>query len=108
MARWTRKYKNRLPDSAFLAISPGGRKDETGRTKPRSLRHLPVKDIRGHVSVSHVKNALARIPLTHITAHQKAEARAKAKKMLARSHILREVEEELLKPYVAHARRRAA
>ena len=43
-----------LPDSAFAYIEPGGEKDETGRTTPRSKRHFPVHD------ESHARNALAR------------------------------------------------
>lgn len=33
-----------LPDSAFAFIEPGAKKDESGRTAPRSLRHYPVHD----------------------------------------------------------------
>jgi hypothetical protein len=46
--------KNDLPDKAFAYIEPGGKKDDTGRTVPRSLRHYPIHD------KSHVRNALAR------------------------------------------------
>jgi len=35
--------KNDLPDSDFAYISPGGEKDEEGKTKPRDLRHYPLK-----------------------------------------------------------------
>jgi HK97 family phage prohead protease len=45
---------NDLPDSAFAHIEPGGKKDASGRTMPRSLRHFPVHD------AAHVRNALAR------------------------------------------------
>jgi hypothetical protein len=45
---------NDLPDSAFAYIEPGGKKDEGGKTIPRSLRHFPVHD---H---NHAQNALAR------------------------------------------------
>ena len=59
---WSRAYINKLPDSAFLLIERGGYKDETGRTTPRSLRHLPVRDMQGRVSEAHAKNALSRAP----------------------------------------------
>lgn len=36
--------RNSLPDSAFLYIEPGGKKDSGGRTVPRNLRHLIVVD----------------------------------------------------------------
>jgi HK97 family phage prohead protease len=47
---------NDLPDSAFAYIEPGGTKDPTGKTTPRSLRHFPIHD------AAHVRNALARAP----------------------------------------------
>jgi hypothetical protein len=46
--------RNDLPDSAFAYIEPGGKKDESGRTVPRSLRHYPIQD------KAHVGNALSR------------------------------------------------
>lgn len=45
-----------LPDSDFAYIEPGGTKDGSGRTVPRSLRHFPVHD------AAHVRNALSRAP----------------------------------------------
>jgi HK97 family phage prohead protease len=46
---------NDLPDSAFAYIEPGGRKDSSGKTVPRSKRHFLIHD------AAHVRNALARI-----------------------------------------------
>jgi HK97 family phage prohead protease len=43
-----------LPDSDFAYIEPGGTRDASGKTVPRSLRHFPVQD------AAHVRNALAR------------------------------------------------
>jgi hypothetical protein len=61
-AEWTTRYKNNLPDSAFLYIEAGGKKDSEGKTKPRSLRHFPYKDADGKVDRAHILNAIARIP----------------------------------------------
>lgn len=47
---------NDLPDSAFAYIEPGGEKDESGKTTPRSKRHFPVHD------EAHTRNALSRAP----------------------------------------------
>src|SRR5215831_1140417 len=47
---------NDLPDSAFAYIEGGGKKDSSGKTVPRSLRHFPVHD------AAHTRNALARAP----------------------------------------------
>lgn len=46
--------ENNLPDSAFAYIEPGGTKDSSGKTAPRSKRHFPIHD------AAHVRNALAR------------------------------------------------
>lgn len=45
---------NDLPDATFAYIEPGGKKDDGGKTVPRSLRHYPIND------AAHVRNALAR------------------------------------------------
>src|SRR3990167_5703776 len=42
-AVWTAAFMNALPDSSFLYIESGGEKDESGKTKPRGLRHFPYK-----------------------------------------------------------------
>jgi len=76
-AVWTRAYINDLPDSSFAYIEPGGRKDDEGKTVPRSLRHLPYKDAEGNIDKAHVRNALARLPQTDIPAHAKEAARRK-------------------------------
>jgi len=47
---------NDLPDSAFAHIEPGGSKDSSGKTTPRSKRHFPVHD------EAHTRNALSRAP----------------------------------------------
>lgn len=60
-ARWTRAYINDLPDSSFAYIEPGGKKDKTGRTVPRYLRHLPYKDKNGNIDPAHLRNAIARV-----------------------------------------------
>lgn len=55
MAVLSSSARDSLPDSAFAYIEPGGKKDASGRTIPRSKRHFPVHD------AAHVRNALARI-----------------------------------------------
>jgi len=65
--------KNDLPDSDFAYISPGGKKDASGKTVPRSLRHLPIPD------AAHVRNALARLSQTDISAEAKKAALRKIK-----------------------------
>jgi len=67
---------NDLPDSAFAAIEPGGKKVD-GKTEPRSLRHLPFKNADGSVNLPHLRNALARLNQTQISAGLKAEAKRK-------------------------------
>ncbi|MFA5401721.1 MAG: hypothetical protein WC359_14820 [Dehalococcoidia bacterium] len=76
-ALWSAAQINDLPDSSFAVIEPGGTKDETGRTVPRGLRHLPYKDGSGKVDLPHLRNALSRLPQTNISAELKAKAKAK-------------------------------
>jgi HK97 family phage prohead protease len=56
MAQMSTQDVNDLPDSDFAHIEPGGTKDASGKTVPRSLRHFPIHD------AAHVRNALARAP----------------------------------------------
>jgi phage head maturation protease len=68
------KTINDLPDSAFAYIEPGGKKDEDGKTVPRSKRHFPIHD------AAHVRNALARVPQSPFGAKAMPKIRAAAKK----------------------------
>ena len=54
MAPITQADENNLPDSAFAYVEPGGTKDSSGKTVPRSKRHFPIND------EAHARNALAR------------------------------------------------
>lgn len=80
-AVWSASAINDLPDSAFLYIEPGGTKDADGKTTPRSLRHFPVKDASGKVDLPHLRNALARIPQSKLSAEVKAAALKKARSL---------------------------
>lgn len=55
-AEMSGKSQNDLPDSAFAYIEDGGKKDDEGKTTPRSLRHFPIHD------EAHARNALSRAP----------------------------------------------
>jgi hypothetical protein len=83
-AVWSTKYKNDLPDSAFLYIEPGGKTDSEGKTTPRSLRHFPYKDADGKIDAIHVRNAISRIPQAKISAKLKTRLQAKARAILAK------------------------
>ena len=72
-AKISTKSKNDLPDSDFAYIQPGGKKDASGKTTPRSLRHLPIPD------AAHVRNALARLGQTDISPEAKKTALRKIK-----------------------------
>jgi hypothetical protein len=56
MAELSASAANDLPDSSFAFIEPGGVKDPSGKTVPRSKRHFPIHD------EAHVRNALSRAP----------------------------------------------
>jgi len=86
MAVWDTAYVNDLPDSAFLLIAPGGKKDADGRTMPRDLRYFPVRNAAGEVDTAHLRNALAQIPKeSTLSAAQRQTAMDKAKAM-AKDH----------------------
>jgi HK97 family phage prohead protease len=65
---------NDLPDSAFAYIEPGGTKDSSGKTTPRSLRHFPIHD------AAHVRNALARASSSPFGEKAMPKIKAAAKK----------------------------
>jgi phage head maturation protease len=73
-AQMTTSSINDLPDSAFAYIEPGGSKDSSGKTTPRSLRHFPIHD------AAHVRNALARAPQSPFGEKAMPKIRAAAKK----------------------------
>jgi HK97 family phage prohead protease len=86
VAEWDTAYVNDLPDSAFLLIAPGGRKDSGGKTIPRNLRYFPVENAAGEVDTAHLRNALAQIPkASTLSAAQRMTAMDKAK-ALAKAH----------------------
>jgi len=83
-AKWSTAYINDLPDSAFLYIEPGGKKDEEGKTVPRSLRHFPYKDHTGKIDLPHLRNALARIPQSNLPKTVKERLMREARRILER------------------------
>jgi phage head maturation protease len=86
-AQWTTSFINDLPDSSFLYIEDGGKKDADGRTTPRSLRHFPYKDASGKVDLPHLRNALARIPQSSLPASVKQDIQAKAERIAKQNGV---------------------
>lgn len=82
-AVWSTAFVNNLPDSSFLYVEDGGRKDSQGKTTPRTLRHFPYKNAQGDVDLPHLRNALARIPQSNLSQSIKDDLTAKAKGILA-------------------------
>lgn len=78
----TSDYINKLDDSAFLHIAPGGTKDADGRTVPRSKRFFPVKDDHGKIDIPLLKTAIEKAPNSSLPAKVKKSIQTKAKKML--------------------------
>ena len=73
-AEMTSASINDLPDSDFGYVEPGGTKDGSGRTVPRSLRHFPLQD------AAHVRDALGRAPQSPFGDKAMPKIRAAAKK----------------------------
>ena len=96
LAEWTSKYINDLPDSAFLFISPGGEKDESGRTRPRALRHLPYRNDDGKIDLPHLRSAISQMPKTKAPGLTKEKMRALQEK--ARKMLRGENEEKMAEP----------
>jgi hypothetical protein len=82
-AAWTGAGVNDLPDSAFLHVEGGGKKDEGGKTVPRSLRHFPYRNSGGSIDLPHLRNALSRIPQSSLPADVKTRLSAKAERLLS-------------------------
>lgn len=81
---WSTAYMNSLPDSSFLYIESGGKKNSEGKTEPLSNRHLPYKDANGKLDLPHLRNAIARIPqMVGCTPAQKDALQARARGLLA-------------------------
>ncbi len=82
-AVWSAAEVDRLPDSAFLLVSPGGEKDAEGKTTPRSLRHFPYRSEGGAIDLPHLRDAIGRIPQSDIPADKKKELQERAEKLLS-------------------------
>lgn len=81
-AVWSTAYVNDLPDSSFLYIEPGGRKDGEGKTVPRTLRYFPVRNADGTIDLPHLRNAIARIPQSGLSQALKDRLQAEARGLL--------------------------
>jgi hypothetical protein len=94
-AVWSTKRVNTFPDSSFLHILKGGKKDSEGKTKPRSLRMFPYKDESGKIDLPHLRNAIARIPQSNrIDASTKTRLQTKARNILKKQQ--KEIEDASL------------
>lgn len=81
-AVWSTAFVNDLPDSAFLYVESGGKKDADGKTEPRSLRHFPYKGDDGKVDLPHLRNAIARIPQSNAPGLNKEALQKRAQSLL--------------------------
>jgi hypothetical protein len=87
--KWTTKYINSLPNSAFIIVEPAYK---SGKSDNKNARHLPYKDVNGKVDLPHLRNALARCgqikavtdSITTDSLRSKACSRAKS---LAKKHL---------------------
>jgi phage I-like protein len=86
--QWTAAEMNDLPDGSFMLIEGGGKKDESGKTEPRSLRHFPYRDASGKIDLPHLRNAISRIPQAKIagfTADDMQTLQEKARTLLSKA-----------------------
>jgi hypothetical protein len=80
---WGAKYINNLPDAAFAVILSGGKRDDEGKTTPRSNRKLSHHNAsvkngsdNGTVDLQHLRNTLACLPVTDLPADAKRRAKS--------------------------------
>jgi hypothetical protein len=86
---------NDLPDSAFAYIEPGGKKDSSGKTTPRSKRHFAVHD------AAHTRNALSRAPQSPFGPKAMGKIKSAAKKFGIKVDGEKAAEAALLKTILA-------
>lgn len=92
---WTAEYVNDLPDSAFLFIEPDCEKDDSGKSIPRSKRHLPYKDSNNKVDLAHLRNAISRLGQPETGKDWKGFDEAKRKSLQVKAQgILNNMKEE--------------
>jgi len=87
--KWTTKYINSLPNSAFIIIEPAY---TSGKTDNKNARHLPYKDDAGKVDLPHLRNALARCgqikPVTDSISQDSLRSKAcKKAQSLGKKHL---------------------
>lgn len=105
-AEWSTAFINDLPDSSFLHVESGGKKDGEGKTTPRSLRHFPYKDASGKVDLPHLRNALSRIPQSKLPSDVKERVTAQARRVLAdQEKAVGKAEEEELEAAIDSVRK---
>jgi Putative phage serine protease XkdF len=83
---WSTSTVDDFPDSSFLYIGTGGKKDDQGKTTPRSLRMFPIKDENGKIDIDHLRDAISRIPQSSLPATLRNKIQVKAEKLLAAQH----------------------
>lgn len=81
-ADWSQAEQDDFPDSSFLVVLPGGKKDASGKTTPRDLRKLPVRDASGKLDLPHLRNAISRLGQPDTDVPDKEALQKKAQRML--------------------------
>lgn len=88
---WSAELTDDLPDSSFLYVESGGKKDSDGKTEPRSKRHLPFRDSSGKIVLAQLRDAGSRLgqgdTLSGISDLVRNSLRTKALKTLAAAHF---------------------
>jgi site-specific DNA-adenine methylase len=83
-AEWSTAYVNDLDDKDFLHIEAGGKKDASGRTEPRSLRHFPYRGKDGEIDDAHLRNAIAQAPKSSLPKTVIDDVQARGRELIAR------------------------
>ena len=78
--RWTKTFKDSLPNSSFAVVEPDY---ISGKTKDTAARHLPYKDAEGRIDLANLRHAL--IMLKHVEPATESMSRKEIRKVASKN-----------------------
>ena len=78
--RWTKTFKDSLPNSSFAVVEPDY---ISGKTKDTAARHLPYKDAEGRIDLANLRHAL--IMVEHVEPATESMSRKELKKVATKN-----------------------
>jgi len=78
--RWTKTFKDSLPNSSFAVVEPDY---ISGKTKDTAARHLPYKDAEGRIDLANLRHSL--IMLGHVEPATESMSRKELRKVASKN-----------------------